>query len=151
MGREVASYSYLLYDIDVCSLHIDPGPSTPHSLDAFHHEHYHHRGMKTIVDYRLSERHYGSLQGYVKNGSGRRQQRMDTILKISGLGGEAGTLLIHFSKTTTHTDLKKSRNILDSVEVQKTFLARRESRNGSQESSPSFLNEVLMPSLDEVV
>jgi len=64
-GREVASYSY---DIDACFTSIlARAQHTAHAvLDAFHHEHCRHRGMKTIVDYRLSERHYGSLQSYVK-------------------------------------------------------------------------------------
>lgn len=65
-GQEVAAlYSY---DIDVVfTSALERAQRTAfHILHAFEDDHHRKMGLKTIVDYRLNERHYGSLQGYVK-------------------------------------------------------------------------------------
>lgn len=64
-GQEVASYSY---DIDVVFTSVLERAqyTANHILHCFEDDHHRKQGMKTIVDYRLNERHYGALQGYVK-------------------------------------------------------------------------------------
>lgn len=64
-GQEVAAYSY---DIDVVFTSVlERAQHTANRiLHSFEDDHNRKQGMKTIVDYRLNERHYGALQGYVK-------------------------------------------------------------------------------------
>jgi 2,3-bisphosphoglycerate-dependent phosphoglycerate mutase len=64
-GQEVASYSY---DIDVVFTSVleRAQHTANHILHSFEDDHHRKQGMKTIVDHRLNERHYGALQGYVK-------------------------------------------------------------------------------------